>query len=49
MSKEKIFAKGEYVVYPTHGVGQVTGFEKQEISGASFEVIVVNFAKEKMT
>ncbi len=49
MSKDKIFAPGEYVVYPTHGVGQVTGIEKQEISGSKMEVIVVNFAKEKMT
>ena len=49
MSKEKVFSKGDYVVYPTHGVGQVTGIEKQDISGISMEVIVVNFAKEKMT
>ena len=49
MSKEKPFAKGDYVVYPTHGVGQVMGIEKQEISGTNLEVIVVNFAKEKMT
>ena len=49
MSKEKLFSKGDYVVYPTHGVGQVTGIETQEISGTRMEVIVVNFAKEKMT
>ena len=49
MSKDKIFATGDYVVYPTHGVGRVTGIEKQEISGSQMEVIVVNFAKEKMT
>ncbi len=49
MSKEQAFATGEYVVYPTHGVGQVTGIEKQEISGSKMEVIVVNFDKEKMT
>ena len=49
MSKEQAFATGEYVVYPTHGVGQVTGIEQQEFSGSKLEVIVVNFAKEKMT
>ena len=49
MSKEKAFTKGDYVVYPTHGVGRVTGIEKQEISGTKLEVIVVNFEKEKMT
>ena len=45
MSKKKAFSKGDYVVYPTHGVGQVTGIEKQEISGTKLEVIVVNFDK----
>ena len=47
--QKKAFSKGDYVVYPTHGVGQVTGIEKQEISGTKLEVIVVNFDKEKMT
>ena len=49
MTKEKLFSTGEYVVYPTHGVGQVTGIEKQDISGSKMEVIIVNFEKEKMT
>ena len=49
MSKELAFATGEYVVYPTHGVGRVVGIEKQEISGMDLEVIVVSFDKEKMT
>ncbi len=49
MTKEMAFAPGEYVVYPTHGVGRVTSVEKQLISGADLEVIVVSFDKEKMT
>lgn len=49
MSKERIFATGDYVVYPTHGVGRVTGIEKQEVAGTELEVIVVDFEKEKMT
>ena len=27
------FAIDDYVVYPTHGVGQITGIEEQEIVG----------------
>jgi len=49
MTKELAFATGEYVVYPTHGVGRVVCIEKQEISGMDLEVIVISFDKEKMT
>ena len=49
MAKEMAFSAGEYVVYPTHGVGRVLGIEKQNISGADLEVIIVSFDKEKMT
>ena len=40
------FNSGEYVVYPTHGVGKVT---KQTIAGSELELLVVNFDKDKMT
>ncbi len=43
------FAVNDYVVYPTHGVGQVTGIEVQEISGSKLQLFVVTFAKDKMT
>ena len=43
------FAVNEYVVYPTHGVGKITGIEEQEFAGANLELFVVNFDKEKMT
>jgi len=43
------FKAGEYVVYPAHGVGQVTAIEEQEIAGFKLELFVVNFPKEKMT
>jgi transcription-repair coupling factor (superfamily II helicase) len=33
MTKANEFGAGDYVVYPTHGVGRVLGVEKQEISG----------------
>ena len=34
MTAEKVpFAKGDLVVYPTHGVGKITAIETQEIAG----------------
>ncbi|WP_281299730.1 MULTISPECIES: CarD family transcriptional regulator [unclassified Iodidimonas] len=43
------FAAGDYVVYPKHGVGRVTEVEAQEIAGATLELYVVRFEKERMT
>ena len=43
------FAAGDYVVYPTHGVGQITGIEEQEFVGIKLKLFIVNFDKEKMT
>lgn len=43
------FAQGEYVVYPSHGVGQVMGTETQVISGYDLKVIVISFEKDRMT
>jgi len=42
------FKVAEYVVYPAHGVGQVTEIVTQEVAGMSLEMFVVNFEKEKM-
>ena len=42
------FKVNEYVVYPAHGVGQVSEIVHQEVAGASLEMFVVNFDKEKM-
>ncbi len=44
-----VFKPGEFIVYPAHGVGQVTAIEEQEIAGFKLELFVVSFAKEKMT
>ena len=35
------FAAGDYVVYPTHGVGQITGIEEQEIVGMKLKLCLV--------
>ena len=43
------FKVNEYVVYPAHGVGQITGIEAQEVAGYPLELFVINFEKDKMT
>ena len=43
------FRTGEFVVYPAHGVGQITAIEEQEVAGFKLELFVVSFAKDKMT
>ncbi len=49
-SKVKMaFSTSDYVVYPTHGVGKITGVEEQEISGIKLELFVIDFAQDKMT
>ncbi len=48
-SKKSEFKANDFVVYPAHGVGKITGIEKQEVAGHKLELIVINFEKEKMT
>lgn len=43
------FAKGDYVVYPTHGVGKVTGIKRQTIAGFDLQLFVIVFDSDKMT
>ncbi len=49
MSQKLQFSTDEHVVYPAHGVGKVVSIEKQEIAGASLELYVIVFEKDKMT
>ena len=39
--KNLAFAPGDFAVYPTHGVGRITGVETQRIFGSEIEVFVV--------
>ena len=48
-SKKPAFSKGDFVVYPTHGVGEVTGVATEEIAGFELKLFVIKFAAEKMT
>ncbi|MBL4726909.1 MAG: CarD family transcriptional regulator [Rhizobiaceae bacterium] len=43
------FKIGEYIVYPAHGVGQITAIEEQEVAGYSLELFVIDFAQDKLT
>ena len=43
------FKAGDYVVYPTHGVGLVKGIEKETIAGHKLELVVVTFDGDRMT
>ena len=43
------FKTGEYIVYPSHGVGMITSIDEQEVAGLKLEVYVITFDHEKMT
>src|SRR3990172_8682555 len=43
------FRTNEYIVYPAHGVGRIVAIEEQQIAGATLELFVINFEKDKMT
>ncbi len=48
--KDKLeFKSGDFVVYPTHGVGQVQGIEKETIGGHDLRLVVVTFDNDRMT
>lgn len=49
LTQRQGFKTNEFVVYPAHGVGQILAIEEQEIAGATLELFVINFIKDKMT
>lgn len=48
MSKQTSFKIGDFVVYPSHGVGQIQGDETQQVAGQDVSVYVISFDKDKM-
>jgi len=48
-TKNTTYKPGDYVVYPAHGVGKIIRIEDQEIAGATLELYVIDFEKDKMT
>ena len=43
------FGVSDFVVYPTHGVGKITGIENQEIAGQKLRLLIIQFEKDRMT
>jgi CarD family transcriptional regulator len=43
------FQNGEAVVYPSQGVGLITGIEEQEIAGLKLKLLVITFDSGKLT
>jgi len=46
---ESSFEEGDFVVYPTHGVGRILGTEEREVAGMKLEMLVVRFEHDRMT
>jgi CarD family transcriptional regulator len=49
ISKEEIYIEGDYVVYPTHGVGKVEKIAVEDIAGHRLELIHITFEENRMT
>ena len=53
MSKDQnlinTFIPGDFVVYPSHGVGKIIGTEKRKIEETDLELLVIRFEHERMT
>jgi CarD family transcriptional regulator len=43
------FKGGDFVVYPTHGVGRIQKVDEQEVAGLKLELFVIAFEKDKMS
>jgi CarD family transcriptional regulator len=47
-TKKHEFKVGDFVVYPTHGVGRIQKIDEQEVAGIKLELFVIGFEKDKM-
>ena len=43
------YQDGDFVVYPTHGVGKINGTENQKIAGTEITLLVIRFEQDRMT
>ena len=48
-TEKREFKVKDYVVYPKHGVGQITEFKKTNIGGIDIETYILKFEKDKAT
>ena len=49
MSKDYTFNPGDFVVYPAHGVGQVSERQTTTVGGQNVDLIAIHFTKDKLT
>ncbi len=49
MAAKENFVEGDYVVYPTHGVGKVERIATEEIAGHKLDLIHITFEENRMT
>jgi CarD family transcriptional regulator len=49
MTKKSDFKTGDFVVYPTHGVGLIKGTETQIVAGTELDLLVIDFEQDRMT
>ncbi|EDP62337.1 CarD family transcriptional regulator [Thalassobaculum sp.] len=47
--KSSEFKTGDFVVYPTHGVGLIKGTETQIVAGTELDLLVIDFEQDRMT
>lgn len=47
--QDRPYRVGDYVVYPTHGVGRIMAEETQNIGEIELRMLVISFDKDKMT
>lgn len=47
--QKALYKVGNFVVYPTHGVGKIMAEETQMIGDIELRLLVINFEKDKMT
>ena len=43
------FKVGDYAIYPSHGVGKISGIEKTVINGQNFSCYLMTFERERLT
>ena len=48
-AKAENFVEGDFVVYPTHGVGRVERIGVEDIAGHTLELIHITFDENRMT
>ena len=49
IDKNENFVPGDFVVYPSHGVGKIIGTETRDIENVGLDLLVIRFEQDRMT